>query len=94
MWGGGGRRRSGLQLTHGRCPPNGSDSLHGDVPKAVPKVVGSGGLLLIPGVPSTAPFAPPEPGLLEGGGRRGEGSRGREDCSLSSGFMDGPVNGR
>lgn len=68
-----GRRRqgSGLWLSPG-CPPspNGSDSLDGNVPKVVPKVAGSGGLPLVPGVPSTAFLIPPEPGAA-GGGREG-----------------------
>lgn len=49
------RQGSGLRLSPG-CPTisNGSDSLDNNVPKVVPKVISSGGLPLIPGVPSAA----------------------------------------
>lgn len=65
------RQGSGLWLSPG-CPPSpkGSDSLDSNVPTVVPKVVGSGGLPLIPGVPSTAFLIPPEP-RAAGGGREG-----------------------
>lgn len=71
------RQASGLQLSPGCRPsPNGTDSLDGNVPKVVPKVTGSGGLSLIPGVSSTAFFIPQEPGAA---GEDREGRREQEE---------------
>lgn len=58
--------------------PKGSDFLGGNIPETIPKVAGSGGLPLAPGVPSPACFTPLEPGAGDGG-REGGGQRRREE---------------
>lgn len=51
--------------------PDSSESLGSSVPKVIPKVEGSGRLLLIPGVPSPAYFTSRGLELVVGAGRKG-----------------------
>lgn len=71
---------------------NGSDSLDSNDPKVVPKVAGSGGLPLVPGVPAPVYFSPQSLELLVGAGREGAGRR--AVCAVSSGFINGCVHVR